>query len=89
MTTFTFDTLEYTNRLIKAGFTREQAEETIKVMRDIQFELATKSDIANLAKDIAKDMLAMEHRLTLKLGSMLIAAIAAVGAIQKFLGGAS
>lgn len=48
MITVTFDTLELVQRLINAGFTRQQAEEAIKVMRDAQAELATKKDVEKL-----------------------------------------
>ena len=53
MTTKTFDTLNYTNRMMKVGFTREQAEGQAELMAEtINIQLATKHDIALVLKDI-------------------------------------
>ena len=48
----TFDTLEMVRRLEAKGFKREQAEEIISVVKDVQQGLATKSDIQVLRRDM-------------------------------------
>jgi len=86
MSTITFDTLKFVDRLEKAGATRELAtamaeaqKESLSEVMDAQ--LATKSDIAKLeSRFIAVDskmvsienrLEAMELRLTIKLGAFL------------------
>ena len=51
-----FDTLEAAKHLQEAGFERTQAEAIVKVMRDGEGELATKSDIESLRKDLKNDI---------------------------------
>ncbi|MCL2644275.1 MAG: CCDC90 family protein [Betaproteobacteria bacterium] len=61
MSTITFDTLKYANRLKKAGFTPEQAEAHVEAQAAVLSEalemsrqdIATKGDIAALKGDIA------------------------------------
>lgn len=62
MTTITFDTLAYSERMQKAGFTREQADAMAKAnstafnaMVNTQ-QLATKQDLAELKHEILKWM---------------------------------
>jgi hypothetical protein len=86
MSTITFDTLKFVDRLEKAGATRELAtamaeaqKESLSEVMDAQ--LATKSDVAKLeSRFIAVDskmvsienrLEAMELRLTIKLGAFL------------------
>ncbi len=74
----TFDTLQYAKKLQKAGFTEEQAEiqaealqEQTNAMRDwITGNLATKQDLLILKQD-----------LTIRLGSMIAAAVVALGVL--------
>jgi hypothetical protein len=47
-----FDTLEIVRRLEAKSFKREQAEEIISVVKDVQQELAIKSDIEVLRRDM-------------------------------------
>lgn len=61
----TFNTLRYANRLIKGGFTREQAEAMAEANTDAFSEtianrqLATKHDLDNAQHQILKWMMAM------------------------------
>ncbi len=62
MTAITFDTLAYSEKMQKAGFTREQADAMAKAnaaafndMVDAR-QLATKQDLAELKHDILKWM---------------------------------
>ncbi len=87
----TFDTLTFARRLKAAGFSEAQAEALADANRDlVVHELATKGDIAA----VRGDMTAMEQRLqaglealglrlTIRLGVMIGAAIAILGAILR------
>ena len=79
MSTITFDTFKFVDRLEKAGLTREQAAAIVEAQQvafseALDTSLATKADIARLENRIdgmAKDMQAVELRLTIKLGAFL------------------
>jgi hypothetical protein len=84
-----FDTHAFIKRLTAAGMPEAQAEiladQQSRVLGD---QLATKQDIALLRGDLESlrsDMTAMEQRikdqLTIRLGSMLAAAVVLVGAL--------
>jgi hypothetical protein len=58
MSTVTFDTLKFADRLEKAGLTREQAAAFAEAQKDVFSEaldttLATKSDVADLKTELA------------------------------------
>ena len=77
MTTIPFDTLSYTNRLMKVGFTREQAEGQAELMAEtINIQLATKNDLKELKKDLL-------NKLTWIMGSMFIASISILDFLLK------
>lgn len=85
MSALTFDTLKFARRLKAAGMdarlAEEQAEAMAEVLQTHLDGLATKSDIAELRKD----MQLMEQRLVIKLGSMLVVAVGVVAALVKLL----
>ena len=71
--TATFNTLKYAKILEGVGFSRKQAEATTEILVEImEDKLASKEDLRNL-----------EFRLTIRLGTMIGAAIAILTAIQK------
>jgi len=78
MNAVTFDTLKYANRLKKAGFTPEQAEEQAGALSEVLEvnlkELATKGDLVQL-----------EQRMIIKLGMMIFASVGAALALAKLL----
>ena len=78
MNAIAFDTLKYANRLKKAGVPPEQAEEQASALSEAfevnLKELATKSDLVQL-----------EQRLTIKLGTVATVVIGAVVALVKLL----
>ena len=77
MTTIPFDTLSYTNRLMKVGFTREQAEGQAELMAEtINIQLATKNDLKELKKYLL-------NKLTWTMGGMFIAAISILDFLLK------
>lgn len=96
MTTITFDTLAHAKRLRDAGISEPQAEAQAAARADVlkggSAELVTKQDldaaVTDLRQEIAllkRDMQAMELRLTIKLGAMLVVAIGAVATLVKLL----
>lgn len=68
-----FNTLRYARMLEEAGFSRDQAEISIKILVEImEDKLATKQDIREL-----------ESKLTIRFGTMLAASVALLAAIIK------
>lgn len=76
MTTLTFDTHRFVKTLEQRGFTEDQAEGINDALKDALTiaEVATKHDIREL-----------EYRLTLKLGTLIAAAIGIVATIHKLM----
>ncbi|MDO9012465.1 MAG: hypothetical protein Q7U78_11760 [Gallionella sp.] len=96
MSTLTFDTLKFAQRLEKAGATREyaiaEAEALSEIFESGTQELATKADILATKTDLKADisqlraeMREMELRMTIKVGGMIAASIAVTAALVKLL----
>ena len=91
MSTITFDTLKFVERLEKAGVPREQAAAMAEAQKEVFAEtlntsLATKTDIAKLDSRIATldaRMESLELRLTIKLGAFLSVAVGILIAVLK------
>jgi len=88
MTTITFDTHKFIRKLKTAGF--DEAEAVADAFSEAQgeAELATKADITSLRRDIddvRRDMREMEQRMIIKMGSMMVVAIAVIAALVKLL----
>ena len=83
MTTITFDTHKFIRTLKEAGIPESQAEAFSEAFKEAQgeAELATKRDI----DDVRRDMIQLEQRLIIKLGSMMVVAIAVIAALVKLL----
>lgn len=91
-TALSFDTLQYAKKLREAGFSEQQAEIQAEALREIiDDNVATKGDILALQRDIK----AVEHalkateerltyKLTIRLGSMIVAGIVVLGVLFKF-----
>lgn len=72
-----FDTLNYTKGAIAVGMDRAQAEYQAEQMAQlINDELVTKSFLETILKDL-------ENRLTIKLGTIMLAGITILGFILK------
>lgn len=73
-----FDTLKYSKVLEAAGIARDQAEAHIKIIAEIvEGDLATKQDV----RELKDEMLKLEYRLIIKLGTLVAAVVAAVVAV--------
>jgi uncharacterized protein YpuA (DUF1002 family) len=88
-----FDTLQYVKRLKEAGVTEKVAEVQAEVLKDvIENNLATKSDIRSLKKDIEslrvdlkRDIELNRKDLIIKLGSMITIAASAISILITLL----
>ena len=85
-----FDTLEYAKALEAAGFTEQQAEVQAKALARIVDEtLATKADLEALKLELQRDIKELEerltYRLTLRMGTMLVAAVGVIATLNKIL----
>ena len=79
-----FNTLRYAKMLEEVGFSREQAETSIKILVEImEDKLASKQDMQDLKNELKHDIAQLESKLTIRMGTMLAAAIAIITAIQK------
>ena len=97
MATVTFDTPKYVRQLEAAGIAPQQAEAFVTAQRDIlsdalDTQLATKADIFRLESKLDAGLLrienktdALESRLTIKLGAVVVVAVGAVAAIVKLM----
>jgi len=73
---FTFDTLIYSKKLQEKGFTAEQAEAQVEMIKEIiDSQLATKLDIQDLKRDIQD----VKNELIIKLGATIIGSVTALG----------
>ena len=82
MTTITFDTLKFANRLKAAGMESTQAEALAEAQSEA-FEVNLKELVTKEYLD-AK-LIQLEQRLTIKLGGMMAAAVAVTAALVKLL----
>jgi hypothetical protein len=79
MSTITFDTHEFIKRLKAVGFSEEQAEVFAdEHRRVIEDNLVSKDHLDMRLREL-------EYRLTIKLGGMMMAAVATVAALVKLL----
>ncbi|MBK6999840.1 MAG: DUF1640 domain-containing protein [Rhodoferax sp.] len=106
MSTTTFDTFKFVDKLEKAGLSREQASAIVEAQKDALSEaldsnIATRGDLAavkaELKADIAgsksdlkaeiaairSDMQALEMRLTIKLGALMVVAVGVIATLMK------
>jgi len=79
MSSAIFDTLAYAKKLKAAGFTEQQAEVQAEAIFEIIDEkLATKRDLRELEERLT-------NKLTIRMGSMMIAAVTLLAVLIKIL----
>ena len=76
MSILTFDTLDATRRLREAGFDEKQAETVVRVLSDAQDRLVTR-------EHFDAKLEAIELRLTLKVGAMIVTAAGIIVAAMR------
>ena len=82
MTTATFDTLGYFEKLKDAGVPEAQAKVQVEALRElVDDRLATKADLLAAKTELQQQMKELEYRLTIRLGSMLAGAVALLAAL--------
>jgi hypothetical protein len=85
MSALTFDTLKYANTLKAAGVSQAQAEAQAAALSEVMEvnlkELATKGDLILLRQELIQ----LEQRMTIKLGTMLAATVGMTVALVKLL----
>jgi hypothetical protein len=80
-----FNAFKLTKQLEEVGFSREQAEIQIQVITEIiEGDLATKQDLNMLGSNLRNEMQQLEHRLTIKLGTLLIIGFTTLATLMKF-----
>ena len=81
---YAFDTLGYARRLRSAGIPQDQAEAHADAAREfIMAELVTKADLQTQTAHFDAKLDNLSLRMTVRLGAMLAAGIALLGAINK------
>lgn len=81
-----FDTLAYANKLKSAGVPEKQAEIQAEALAQvIDDTLATKQDLQAFEERLANRLIALEQRLTIRVGAMLAASIVIVASLVKLL----
>ena len=85
MTGVTFDTHQLIKELETKGFSRDQAEGINSALKNVitVSEVATQRDIKELEINLRHEMKEMELRLTMKIGTLIVAALGFLTAIQK------
>ncbi len=70
-----FNALRYARKLEDVGVSRQQAEAHIQIMAEIvEGDLATKQDV----KELKEEMLKLEYRLIIKLGTIVTVSLATI-----------
>ena len=93
MATFVFDTHQAIQNLKEAGVAETQAEAMVALVGSAFGEnVATKADVQRLEqkleyeiRSVRSDLQAMEQRITLKLGGLMLAGLGLLFAAQRFI----
>jgi hypothetical protein len=95
-----FNTLKYAKKLEEVGVSRPQAEAQVQIIAEIlEDDMATKDDVKglkgdiqnlkndfeNLRSELKNDMTILEHRLVIKLGTIVTIVTATATTIIKLL----
>ncbi len=82
MTTITFDTLKFANRLKSAGVASAHAEAEAEALAEV-FDLAGRDLVTKEYFDTK--LTRLEQRMTIKLGALMVGAIGIVATLVKLL----
>ena len=81
MTTITFDTQELVNELESSGFTRQQSETVVSVLKKAQGELATKDDLQREINGLKQELKVISSELRVDLMKWMTGALIAQAAV--------
>jgi hypothetical protein len=91
MTTLTFDTLKFADKLQASGFTQEQAKGAASAFAEVTAEstsqLATKADLREVEMRLNASIREQELRMTIKLGGMLVVLCGILVTAMKMMAG--
>lgn len=90
-TAIVFDTLRYAKKLVKVGFTQQQAEVQAEALAEVvDDKLATKQDLEQTKSELKRDIKeldlkieAIKNELLLKLGGMMVSGIGLIVLLMK------
>lgn len=83
--TITLDTLKAAKGLEEAGFNSAQSEALIKIIVALTGDhLTTKADLRELELAVEAKLKDLEHRMTIRLGGMIIAATGILAALKLY-----
>ena len=86
MAALLFDTHKAVKDLQEAGFDEAQAEAVVaRVGTAIIGNVATKQDVLDCRNDLRSEMQAMELRITLRMGGLIVAGVGLIIALDKLL----
>lgn len=87
MSAITFDTHQLVKELKSRGFSDDQAEGINDALKNALTvaEVATRRDLKELEEATRRDLKEMELRLTMKIGTLIVAALGFLVALQKIL----
>jgi len=87
MATVTFDTLKFVETLKEAGVPETQAKAFSTAVQESHeaADLATKADLREVETNLRHEIKELELRMTIKLGSIVIAGLGVMTLIFKFL----
>ena len=87
MNAVTFDTYQLVSDLKVVGFNERQAEAVVNTIKKAHkdADVATKGDIKELRTELRHEMRELEHRLTIRFGVMLAAAVGMLAVLMKIL----
>ncbi len=79
-----FNAIKYSKKLKGAGMEAKLADLHAEELQEvINNDLVTKSDLNTLEKSLRNDMLNLEQRMTVKLGSLMVIGIGVIGFLIK------
>ena len=85
MSSITFDSYPIYTELKDAGFNEQQAEAMVNTFKRVYEDanLATKSDIKELRKELRHEMREMRYQIIISLGGMLAVAVVILAGLIK------
>lgn len=85
MSAITFDTHQLVKELESKGFSQAQAEGINDALKNAMTvaEVATRRDLKELEATMRHDIKELELRLTMKIGTLIVAALGFIVALQK------
>jgi hypothetical protein len=82
-----FDTLKLADRLQAGGFTQEQARAAASALAEAAAgaDIATKQDLLLTREPLARDLVELEQRVTIRLGGLIVVAVGVILAAIRYL----